>query len=371
MKKGLVIFSGYNQRAIIAFLRTVAKYNNVSCFIVTASEEDPVYLSEYSKYIFCSRKKKQLDIVELTEILERIKTQNCLDELIVAPSTEALNRFFLENRAAFFLMNVDMPVVDKKLYERISDKDSFYDMCVEWGIEVPGILEKRLNFIEPFVAKPRTYYAPDKKAYSPVLVTNEKEFEIFLNDCNPDFYSYQEYVTGNSFYLLYYFSKDGNVFSFSQENYAQQPGGKSILVAESSELHNDSLSDKYVRMLQNVHYFGMIMIEVRECNGKYYMIEANPRFWGPSQLFVDAGVPFFDYFLKDCGLISDVSASESKKSRYFWRTGFKKEILLSIDEKWYHGVKESVLASLEEWEKCDIYNRPDTIDIFEAEKVKG
>ena len=46
------------------------------------------------------------------------------------------------------------------------------------------------------------------------------------------------------------------------------------------------------------------MVEVKHLSNKNYMIEANPRFWGPSQLFVDAGINLFEAFLVDNGLLN-------------------------------------------------------------------
>ena len=40
------------------------------------------------------------------------------------------------------------------------------------------------------------------------------------------------------------------------------------------------------------------------------MIEANPRFWGPSQFYHDCGIEFFELFLKDYDIIDSVSIDE-------------------------------------------------------------
>lgn len=55
----------------------------------------------------------------------------------------------------------------------------------------------------------------------------------------------EEFIEGESLYLLYYFTKSGEVYRFSQVNYAQQTGGKSILAAGCATLHNDDISKEY------------------------------------------------------------------------------------------------------------------------------
>ena len=63
-------------------------------------------------------------------------------------------------------------------------------------------------------------------------------------------------------------------------------------------------------MLIQIGYYGLIMIEVKIQDGEYYMIEANPRLWGPSQLILDAGMDLFHRFALDNGLIENYTAPQ-------------------------------------------------------------
>ncbi len=110
------------------------------------------------------------------------------------------------------------------------------------------------------------------------------------------------------------------------------------------------------------------MIEVRKRNGIYYMIEANPRMWGPSQLFVDAGFNFFEVFLYDWQLINDFPKLEvvDDRVKYCWSGGLKNDLI----SKKKMSILDSKCVSIAEWItflENDIYCRNDTMGIFEKE----
>ena len=66
MNKGLklkyiILFSGYNQRAVIAFLRTLTQNHVDNYIIFAASEKDSILKTEYRSRVFVIRKNKVLD----------------------------------------------------------------------------------------------------------------------------------------------------------------------------------------------------------------------------------------------------------------------------------------------------------------------
>lgn len=67
----IVIFSGYNQRAVIAFLRCLSKNRFEDYVIVAASEDDTILKTSYRNKVFCIRKNKELDKEEILMIKKR------------------------------------------------------------------------------------------------------------------------------------------------------------------------------------------------------------------------------------------------------------------------------------------------------------
>jgi len=368
MNKAIVVFSGYNQRAVFAFLRTIACYPAIKCFVFAKSEGDTIFDSSYSNMVIAKRLKKELDRQDILRCVNKIKDSFNFEELIVAPTTEALNRHFLEFREFYKNNNVSIPLVDKTLYAKISDKYEFGLICSDNGINVPDEYTDFYKISPPFVAKPYKYFSNKNEIYAPVLVLNDSMKEDFIKSYPIEEFYYQKFIEGSSYYLLYYFSPRGNTYKYSQLNIAQQPGGKSIVAAESSEIHNHEISKKFENMLKKLKFYGLIMIEIRKSSDDvYHMIEANPRFWGPSQLFVDAGINFFEFLLHDLDLIAMPKIQKPSNAKYFWFGGII-ETIKNGKQLVYHS-NETIDPEYpdKEWLECDIYNRPDTINIYKRE----
>lgn len=357
----IIIFSGYNQRAVLAFLRTLEK-NNISKYIIIAkSVDDEILKTNYRSKVAKIRCNTNLNITEIIDLLTELKSKFSFAEYIIAPSTEAINRFVLKYREKFLLNGMVNILVPKELYENVSDKKKFGDICECNGISVPKELGFPNEFHQPFVAKPISYFASNGLVLSPIIIHSSEDYYTFLNNNNIEDYYFQEYIEGQSIYLLYYIRKDGKVFSASQENFMQQPNGKSILVAKMSNFHESIFAKPYFDLLSILKYYGFIMIEVRVALEGIYMIEANPRFWGPSQLFVDSGYNFFECFLQEYGFVSNITLSSNSDVMYYWHGGTKG----TNEHKYYSGYGDKYEQELSILLNNDIYNRNDSKQLFE------
>lgn len=364
----IVVFSGYNQRAVIALLRGLPKNFEEKVIIIARDINDPILMTKYSKNVFYIRKFKELNKNELDSVFEKI-IKFCNEEIIIMPTTEALNRYLLEKQDELLSRGIIVPLVNKLLYSKISDKRSFWNMCKNTGLKVPSLISIDNNFVSPYVAKPVKYISSTGVRLAPIIVMSNSEHLNFLENYNITDFDIQEYIEGQSYYLLYYFSKNGQCYSYSQCNLAQQPGGKSIIAAISSNLHYASISDDYINLFKKNHFFGFVMVELRKKGSEYYMIEANPRLWGPSQLFVDANVKFIEAFLMDYGLIKSFTSGDvHEDSLYFWSGGLRNDILVDDECVWLDGGREIVTKRLDEFKLCDVYNRTDTEKVYLLEK---
>jgi predicted ATP-grasp superfamily ATP-dependent carboligase len=366
MKKVFIIFSGYNQRAVVAFIRTLAA-QKADFAVIAASKEDPIFDSAYSDRVLDVRRSRELAVDDVLRSIRKVKSKLNAGSCVISPSTEALNRFMISNRGILEKNGCEVPLVGKKLYEIISDKYLFTGVCGKNGITVPGEYRTPEEAKLPFVAKPKKYFSGNGGVYEPVLVFTAAQRDDFLRKYDPGHFYFQEYIEGKSIYLLYYFSKGGKVYKYSQENLVQQPGGKSIVAAISSAWHNGPESRKYERLFRKLGFHGLVMVEVRKRGNKFYMIEANPRFWGPSQLFVDAGADFFGVFLKDLGIRTEGVNFRGKAGvKYFWLGG------MSGKKCVYYGERgRRVTENMRAWSAKDIYNRADTAGIFKKETKSG
>ena len=362
--KALLIYSGYNERAVISFIRFIDNFS-INYGIVASSPADSIFSTLYAEKVFFTRNSKDLNIYEFKDIIRTAYSKLDVNSVVIAPSTEGLNRWLIENRANIEdFGNVEIPLVSKDIYTLLSDKFSFSQLVRSRGLTVPreiSIAEASENF----VAKPRQYVSSRGKSDTPILINSESDKEKFLKIFNPEDFYYQEYVVGPSYYLLYYCANNGDIFSYSQENLVQQSGGKSILCAVGSTIHNDSVSTDYISLLKEVGYRGFIMIELKEQGGKYYMIEANPRFWGPFELVRKNSPDLFLAFLHDHGFDIQFDSYEMEiGAKYFWYGGYMDEILKNNPLTFYNYTESELHSAIEDWLLHDVYNRDDTKLIF-------
>src|SRR5581483_3523024 len=140
------------------------------------------------------------------------------------------NRLLLRHRDAIEVAGGIVPLVDRALYEQLSDKHAFAALCAARGLAVPATYA-RIPDQFPFVAKPRTYGAAQSGQIKPYLIGDAQELERFLGREDPARFFLQEFVEGESIYLLVHVSREGEIMACAQENLIQQPHGGSIVLA--------------------------------------------------------------------------------------------------------------------------------------------
>jgi predicted ATP-grasp superfamily ATP-dependent carboligase len=313
------------------------------------------------------RQVSALDKDDLVKSVRWVHEKISARRYFMAPTSEALNRFMLAERHEFEAMGCVVPLVNEATYKLISDKYQFSRHCGERGIRVPRELSEVRAF--PIVAKPREYWSVSRNtALYPSIINSEADYLRFSENNDRGEFFFQEFVGGKSYYLLYCFRREAEPVMFSQENLIQQPGGKSVVAAIPSHIHQEPVAAEFVSVFSALKYFGLVMVEVKFYNGEYFMIEANPRLWGPSQLFVDAGCPLFQAYLSDYGIPAEGGGKsaicDDGTVRYFWFGGLL-EALSSEKRLTYHNYNyESFVRQLPDWLAADVHKRPDSINIF-------
>lgn len=370
MKKAFLLFSGYNQRAVIAFCREATRLN-VPFYIVAKSKEDSIFLSSYKEHVLAIRREKALVMEDVDHCFNQVKSMVDAHTFVILPSSEFLNRFFLQHRVYYQEQSFTIPLVEAPLYAKISDKESFGLLCKRYKLDIPKEISIDDPKAYPFVAKPKAYFSGGTlKTPSPYLIYTEDDWLDFTAAENSEDFYFQEYVTGISIYLLYYISTKGHSVFFSQENLVQQAKGKSIILAKSATVHLESIADDYANMLINEGFAGLIMIELKQQNDRFCMIEANPRLWGPSQLFVDAKAPIFEAFIQDLGFNIAIDPSKIKESVYFWHGGIAEDQRNGNALAFHNFTPEKLEAQMDTLLAKEIYLREDTQNIYYKELIE-
>lgn len=364
--KAIVIFSGYNFRAVIAICRYLVMCEN-QAYIIANGKNDPIYDTKYKNWVVCCREENILNALELNKYFLDILNKSRANRLLIMPTSEYLNRFLLQHIDSF--IGIELPLVSLELYEQISNKQSFKAMCNSYNISAPS--QKILNIYKPalpVVAKIKTYKMDKNIQVKPYLILTEQDCERFLDKEDPvDFY-FEEYISGKSYYLLYSFDKNGNYRFFSQLNRIQQSGGRSIIAATNSDINLDKVALQYINLFQHIGFYGLVMIEIRKSKGNFYMIEANPRVWGPIQFIVDNCPELLDLFFNSNGF-KDIKSNNSKPKDYFWFGGYFSDLVNTKPIQFFNDTNQVCLnnISLTHWLQSDVFLQEDTINYFHKE----
>lgn len=324
----MLVLSGSNDRAVYAICR-VARRLGLELHIVASGAQDHILCGAYRDQVCHVRSDRTLDAHRLAEwaVLARRRSATPDASLVVLPSSEFLNRFLLVQDKAGVLreLRLILPLVDQALYARLSDKDSASDWAHSLGLRVPRRLPGFGAEHLPLVAKPRSNIGPDGRVMYPQLIRSEDERQAFLAGEDSGHYFAQEMVEGNSRYLLGCLARDGRAWLHAQRNLAQQPAGKSMLLACSDDLHHSVLGQQVVAGLRSAGFFGLFMIEFKGPREQPAFIEINPRPWGPLQLCVDAGSGVVEAFLGDwlCGDPDRFAPAPqaARRAHYLWSGG--------------------------------------------------
>lgn len=360
-KNGFVILSGFNFRAVVTLCRRFSN-KNIPYFIIALNEEDPIFSTAFKNKVVVVRKTKKLEVDTINSWLTLILKNKDLEQLTICPTSEFLNEFLLSNRKNIETPNIKIPLVEKPTYDLVSNKQSFVEFCERFEIQSPPEFPTIENIEIPFVAKPIINIQHGRTMY-PYLIFNENDLKEFHQKENSNDFFFQEYIEGQSLYLFYYIDKKNKIYKFSQTNLAQQPDGKSIIFAASGDWHEKPISDKFEKALLEINYKGYIMIEMILRNNVFYLIEANPRFWGPFKMVTDAYPDFTNAFISDWAKSQKIT-NYKKKYKYLWLGGFFSKKGNNKTIKWYQSKPKSLNIFLLKNLKYDVYFKFNSIKYF-------
>ena len=313
LKKTFVVFSGYNDRANIAFYRAAVKLD-VSFHIVALTRQDKVFLTDYVGNVFFVRETSELTLSLFERIIDRFREVSDVSEKFILPNSEYLNWFLLQNRIQLQDMGWSISLPPNDVYSLISNKESATNWVGKFdGIEIPSNFT--FNEIQfPCVAKPKLNVSSGYTQY-PVFLNLESDLADFEGEDSSFFF--QEFIKGKSYYFCAYVSSCGRTISYWQENIAQQPGGKSILLARSCSNPGVQVTS-IIDGLRELDFTGPIMMEVILSQGEFYFIEFNPRLWGPLDLARSACPSLFELLFEDLGFDVSFHSPEKVETHSCW-----------------------------------------------------
>lgn len=319
MTKAFIIFTGHNDRAVVALCRAFSA-RNLAFYLVASSKSDPIFQTAWAAHVAWVRSDHFVDL----SLFERVRMSlSEIKTLIYCPTTEFINAFALENRERLNLLGIRVMLPSVDVYQKLSNKSQSIDIVnYICGLKSPpGIAWDAAE--APCVFKPNSNLLAGVILY-PFLCLSQDEVAEVQENLNSDQWFIQKYVQGQSHYLCGYLSRTGAYSCYWQTNLIQQPNGKSIVLARTGA--NPGLDESsFFNALLTMEYFGPVMMEVIEgFDGQLYFIEINPRFWGPLQLGVDGCSQMFDLYARDSGFeVAGRAPHQVKAGKMHWYAWFK------------------------------------------------
>lgn len=368
-EKSFLVFSGGNDRAVLAFLRALRSCG-AHASIVARTNKDRILYTSFRKDVKWIREGHELNLPVFAECVRRVREHTDDQTLVVLPSTEYFNTFLLEHRAEIESMGCEIPLVGRDLYNLLTGKRSSAEYFSAAGFSVPQEVDALAGGSPPLVAKPYQNVSRQGRSLYPHLLMTRETLDFFHVEHLPAEYFFQEYVHGESIYLLFYIARDGrNRFTWSQRNLMQQPDGKSMLLAEAADFHLSPTAGRLADFLSSIGFWGLGMIEIIKSGKREVFIEMNPRIWGPAQFCVDQGQPLLHAFIGDA-LHNNPYRFEavprrrwSKRGNYFWLGGLA-DTLGAGSPPVRHPPKASLSKVVYAALRDDIYLRRDSWKCF-------
>lgn len=258
--------------------------------------------------LFMTENTKILDVVvydeltddfvgTLTKVHEGLK--NNYDILILIASSDEYAAYAIKHKEELKDLYA-MPFIDYKLFDRLSDKKSFYETCEEYGLDYPkttfiskeNYREVENKFGYPVVLKASNsvkYLALDfegkKKAF---IIDGEEELREVLNKIYQteydDYMILQDFIPGddsNMYVLNAYVNSAGEVSLMALGHSLMEDPSPDLIgnYLAITDTNGDNIYPMYKKFLEEIGYTGFANFDMKfdRRDGKYKVFEINLR----------------------------------------------------------------------------------------------
>lgn len=295
----------------------------------------------------------------------KIKEQN--GSYLVLPTGEKLMRWALSGKALLSAHGITIPTVSLEIYELVSNKASLLSYAKNFGLlSPPEMVDIPEVYQFPYVVKPKKFDLCDIQVLSvPFLTQNPAAHKKLLEkklDLKKHFI--QEYLDGPSFYYCALYVQGVISLRFAQQTLIQEPNGGSVIKAIPCDLPED-LIQKIDSMFNELRWNGVMMLELKKSDSNFYLIECNPRFWGPLQCAIDNDVNFPLLLIENFSgksfpsLLSKENLNYKKKFGYVWTLGYLngliRKIIFRSQFQRFHAHTPSFYSMRDIWLRGDSY----------------
>ena len=340
-----VLILDANMRSALAVTRSLGKHG----IRVFTADESVSSLSGSSRYshLYFQYPSARNEMENFISAINKICLKHQIDVLM--PVTELTSGLLLKHRKLF--EKTILPFADFETVNTLANKCKLISLAKTLDIPIPLSLEIKAGIIPkkelsnckfPQVLKPGLSWLKTDSGWihTSVCVASNKDAAIQLIEEGPAFqnhnYLLQEYVVGHGEGIFAIYNHGEPVAFFAHKRLREKPpdGGVSVL-SESADI-NPTLLKYAKKILDQVSWHGIAMVEFRVDDGNIYLMEVNTRFWGSLQLAIDSGVDFpWLLYQIACGEKIEKINEYKKGKRLRWLMGDIKRLALMLkDKKW-------------------------------------
>lgn len=210
--------------------------------------------------------------------------------------------FFVADHADELADWFRFPKISASLVRELATKDGLYRLALEHGVSTPRIafpqnaeeaaaIARELQypvFMKPVVSRPRGQWK-DIADNTESLLAN---YELMAEPGSDPNVMFQEYIPGRDedvWMFNGYFDRAGRcLVAFTGQKLRQHPAHMGIATFGIAKL-NEEVIEITVRLLSSLGYWGLVDIGYRfdRRDGRYKVLDINPRLGGAFRLFVD------------------------------------------------------------------------------------
>ncbi len=280
----------------LGIVRELGKMN-INPYILSYKEKS---LCSYSKYSNTEilidedvTKKKFLDILQNfnIELIILVGTDSFMKIVpwkqylkvnginIITVDNDVLNIAFSKKATYELAEKIGVPIAKTFYPKSIDELDNFKNI-ITFPCVIKGLIEVGGNIVD---------YAYNKEELKEKYIATCNKYNLKKSDELP---MLQEYITGDgcAFFAVYNKGECGLTFQHKRVREYPVSGGASVC----AKSYNNELVQKYGKMLlDSLNWHGVAMVEFK-LNDKDtpILMEINPKFWGSTDLALEAGVNF-------------------------------------------------------------------------------
>lgn len=264
--------------------------------------------------------------------------------------------------------NIIAPYIDFDLMDSLQQKETFYQLCEEYGIDYPGTLiykpemglDFEMNFPFPVICKPSNgvmYWEHPFPTQNKIYKLNTREE---LNQVIQDIYGagytdsliIQDTIPGNDEYmrvLTSYSGKDAKVKMMClghvllEEHTPHGLGNHAVIITEP----NEELMGRVKKLLEDLHYVGFSNFDIKydTRDGKFKFFEINTRQGRSNYYVTGSGFNVAKYIVEEYVYNKELPF-ETAKEEHLWMVVPKKVAFKHVkDEALKNKMRELIAAA--------------------------